>query len=60
LRRYNSCPADSVLRGGMERDGGAAGTAFDPASIPVVPLIAYFVSRPVMADGGTAANAGPS
>ena len=47
-------PNDSTI--GQTWDGQVLGEAFDPASIPVVPLIAYFASAPVAGDASAAAG----
>ena len=41
-------PNDSTI--GQTWDGRVVGEAFDPASVPVVPLIAFFASTPVAQD----------
>ena len=43
-----SDPNDSTI--GQTWDGQVVGEAFDPASLPVVPLIAFFASAPVALD----------
>ena len=47
-------PNDSTI--GQTWDGQVLGEAFDPASIPVVPLIAYFASAPVAGAASAAAG----
>ena len=40
-----SDPSDSTIA--QRRDGIPIGEAFDPASLPVVPLVAFFASKPL-------------
>jgi hypothetical protein len=48
-----SDPSDSTIA--QRRDGIPIGEAFDPASLPVVPLVAFFASKPL---GGSLDAAG--
>ena len=51
-----SDPNDSTI--GQMSKGDVFGEAFDPASLPIVPLIAFFSSKPVAGNGYSEDNAG--